>query len=84
MTIDEVASDIHLPEADLENYERKYGILSETFYEAYSAGEEPAEVAWVWDWSDWAGAYEICMQRREQRRELIQFSTPIRKWRIKI
>jgi len=75
MTIDEVASDIHSPEADPENYERKYGVISETFYKAYSEGEEPAEDAWVLDWSDWAGAYEICMQRSEQRRELIQFNT---------
>lgn len=45
MTIDEVVRDVHALEADLENYERKYGVLSETFYEAYSAGEEPADDA---------------------------------------
>ncbi len=45
MTIDEVVRDIHALAADLENYERKYGILSETFYKAYLAGEEPAEDA---------------------------------------
>ncbi len=50
--IDEVVRDIHALDADLENYERKYGVLSETFYEAYSAGEEPADDAWVLDWSD--------------------------------
>jgi hypothetical protein len=32
MTIDEIVRDIHALEADLENYELKYGILSETFY----------------------------------------------------
>jgi hypothetical protein len=52
MTIDEIVRDIHALEADLENYERKYGILSETFYEAYRMGEEPADDAWVLDWSD--------------------------------
>ncbi len=71
MTIDEVAPDIHALESDLENYEHKYGILSETFYEAYAAGEEPAEDAWMLDWSDWAGAYEIWLRRREQYRDLI-------------
>jgi hypothetical protein len=40
-------------------------------------GEELAEDAWVLDWSDWAGVYEIWLRRREQLRELIQFSTPI-------
>ncbi|HKE05488.1 MAG TPA: hypothetical protein VKE91_15625 [Blastocatellia bacterium] len=61
----------------MDNYERKYGILSETSYEACGAGEEFAKDAWVLDWSDWAGVYEIWLRRREQRRELIQFSTPI-------
>ena len=31
MKIDEVVRDIHTLDADLENYERKYGVLSETF-----------------------------------------------------
>lgn len=31
MTTDEVVRDIHALEADAENYERRYGILSETF-----------------------------------------------------
>lgn len=73
--IDEVVRDIHALESDLENYERKYGILSETFYEAYTAGEEPAEDAWVLDWSDWAGAYEIWLHRREQYQDLIRTLT---------
>jgi hypothetical protein len=57
--INEVASDVPPLEADLENYERRYGILSEKLYEAFSAVEEPAEDSWVLDWSDWAGVYEI-------------------------
>ncbi|MGH9837519.1 MAG: hypothetical protein ACREEM_01905 [Blastocatellia bacterium] len=72
MTIHEIVRDIHALEADLENYERKYGILSETFYQAYSAGDEPADDAWVLDWSDWAGAYEIWLHRRQQYRDLIR------------
>jgi hypothetical protein len=66
MTIDEVVRDIPALEADLENYERKYGILSETFYEAYQSGEEPADDAWTLDWSDWSGAYEIRERRRQE------------------
>lgn len=72
MTIDEVMRDIHALEADLETYERRYGLLSETFYEAYRAGEEPADDAWVLDWSDWAGAYEIWLKRRAQYQEMIR------------
>jgi hypothetical protein len=72
MTIHEIMQDIHALEADLGNYERKYGLLSETFYQAYIAGEEPAEDAWVSDWSDWAGAYEIWLHRRQQYQDLIR------------
>lgn len=72
MKIDEVVRDIHALDADLENYERKYGVLSETFYEAYQAGEEPADDSWVLDWSDWAGAYEIWLHRRQQYQEMIR------------
>ncbi|MCK6629061.1 MAG: hypothetical protein L6R45_28275 [Anaerolineae bacterium] len=47
-------------------YERKYGVLSETFYEAYIAGEEPPDEAWVQDWTAWASAYRVWLRRREQ------------------
>jgi hypothetical protein len=66
MTLDEIIQDIHACEADLLVYERKYGVLSETFYESYMSGEEPADDAWVLDWSDWAGTYEIWLRRRQQ------------------
>ncbi|MBI1765896.1 MAG: hypothetical protein HYR56_31200 [Acidobacteria bacterium] len=72
MRIAEVVRDIHALDADLENYERKYGVLSATFYEAYRAGEELADDAWVLDWSDWAGAYENWLQRRQQYQELMR------------
>ena len=71
MTLDEILQDIHALEQDLSNYERKYGVLSETFYESYVSGEEPADDAWVLDWSDWAGAYEIWLRRRRQYQDII-------------
>ena len=71
MAIDEIVQDIHALEADLENYERKYGMPSEAFYRSYAAGNEPADDAWVLDWSDWAGAYEVWLKRRQQYQDLI-------------
>ena len=65
-------SDIHALHEDLETYERKYGVLSETFYESYTNGEEPEEDAWVLDWADWAGAYKILLRRGEQYRRAVQ------------
>ena len=72
MTLQEIMADIHALNEDLEAYERKYGVLSETFYESYTNGEEPEEDAWVLDWADWAGAYKILLRRREQYRRTIQ------------
>ena len=72
MTLNEILQDIQALEEDLGAYERKYGVLSETFYESYSSGEEPADDAWVLDWADWAGAYEIWLHRRQQYQDLIR------------
>jgi hypothetical protein len=72
VTLEDIIEDIHALDEDLRTYERKYGVLSETFYESYSRGEEPADEAWVQDWSDWAGAYQIWMRRREAYRKAIE------------
>jgi hypothetical protein len=57
---------------DIEVYKRKYGTLSETFYELYTGGTEPYNDSWVLDWSDWAGAYKILLRWQEQYRSTIQ------------
>ena len=72
MTLQEIIADIHALSEDLEAYERKYGVLSETFYESYMSGEEPGDDVWVLDWADWAGAYKILLRRQEQYRRGIQ------------
>jgi hypothetical protein len=51
------SQDIHALTAELEFYERKYGVLSETFFETYMSGEEPEDDAWVPDFAVWAGTY---------------------------
>lgn len=66
MTLQEIIADIHALNEDLEVYERKYGVLAETFYELYLSGEEPEKETWVLDWADWAGAYKILLRRQEQ------------------
>jgi hypothetical protein len=72
MTLDEILQDIHAMEEDLLIFERKYGVRTETFYQAYQSGEEPEDDAWVLDWSEWAGTYEILLQRQEMYRQAIQ------------
>lgn len=41
MTLQDILEDIHALNEDLRVYELKCGVLSETFYEAYTQGEEP-------------------------------------------
>lgn len=72
MTLQNVMDDIHALHEDLKVYERKYGILSETFYELYVGGTEPENDDWVLDWSDWAGACQLLIRRQEQYRNAIQ------------
>jgi len=72
MTLDEILQDIHALEEDLLVFERKYGVLSETFYESYQRGEEPEDDAWVLDWSEWAGTYEILLDRQAQYHEAVR------------
>ena len=72
MILDDVLQDIHALEDELRTYERKYGVLSETFYESYISGEEPPDDAWVRDWTAWASAYKVWLRRREQYQTAIQ------------
>jgi hypothetical protein len=72
LTLQDIIADIHALNEDLGMYERKYGVLSETFYESYQRGEEPEDESWVLDWGDWAGAYKIWLRRREQYRQTIR------------
>jgi hypothetical protein len=71
MTLDDILQDIYALEDELHTYERKYNVLSETFYEAYENGEEPLDDAWVRDWTAWASAYGLWLRRREQYRNII-------------
>ena len=51
MTLDDILQDIYALEDEMRTYERKFGVLSDTFYESYVNGEEPPDDAWVRDWT---------------------------------
>jgi hypothetical protein len=72
MILQDIIVDIHALTEDLEMYERKYGVLTETFYELYSNGIEPEDDTWVLDWSDWAGVYQLLVRRQKQYRQTIE------------
>jgi hypothetical protein len=66
MTLEDILLDMYALEDEMRAYERKYGVLSETFYESYMKGEEPPHDAWVRDWTAWGSAYKVWLRRREQ------------------
>lgn len=72
LTLQDIIADIHALNEDLAMYERKYGVLSETFYKSYQRGEEPEDDSWVLDWADWAGAYKVWLRRRDQYTRTIE------------
>jgi hypothetical protein len=72
MTLSEILQDIHALAAELQSYERKYGVLSETFFEAYMGGEEPEDDAWVPDFAIWAGTYQTWLDRQRAYRAALR------------
>ena len=72
MNIREILSDIHALEEELLNFERKYGIRSETLYAAYVSGEEPEDDKWVLDFGEWASVYKTWLARQAEYRNEIQ------------
>ena len=72
MTIREILLDIHALEEELLDFERKYGIRSETFYAAYASGEEPEDDAWVLDFGEWGSVYRTWLSRQAEYRNQVQ------------
>ena len=58
--------DIHALEEEMLDFERKYGIRSETLYAAYVNGEEPENDHWVLDFGEWASIYKTWLTRQAE------------------
>jgi hypothetical protein len=72
MNISQILADIHALEEELLTFERKYGIRSETFYAAFTSGEEPEDDNWVLDFGEWASVYKTWLTLQAQYRDEIQ------------
>jgi hypothetical protein len=72
MELRDLLIDIHALEEELLDFERKYGIRSETLYTAYASGEEPEEEAWVMDFGEWASVYRTWLSRQAEYRNEVQ------------
>lgn len=66
MNIRDILADIHTLEEELLEFERKFGIRSETFYAAYVSGEEPEDERWVLDFGEWASVYRTWLTRQAE------------------
>lgn len=72
MNLHEILADIHALEEELLDFERKYGVRSETFYAAYANGEEPEDDNWVLDFGEWASVYRTWLARQAAYRNEVQ------------
>jgi hypothetical protein len=72
MALREILADIHALEEELLEFERKYGLRSETFFAAYMAGEEPEDDRWVLDFGEWASIYRTWLARQAEYRDELQ------------
>ena len=70
--IKDILLDIHALEEYLLDFERRYGIRSETFYSAYANGEEPDDDAWVLDFGEWGSVYRTWLTRQAEYRDVVQ------------
>ena len=68
MNLHKILADIHALEEELLDFERKYGVRSETFYAAYVSGEEPEDDSWVLDFGEWASVYRTWLVRQAKYR----------------
>lgn len=67
----QILADIHALEEQLLDFERKYGVRSETFYAAYVSGEEPEDDRWMLDFGEWASVYRTWLTRQAEYRDEI-------------
>lgn len=67
----EIIRDIHALTDDLQWYEHKYGVLSETFYRAYLNGEDHDGLL-TSDWEEWGEVYSLLLDRQEEYHSLAQ------------
>ncbi|MCK4765015.1 MAG: hypothetical protein KAW12_22640 [Candidatus Aminicenantes bacterium] len=75
MEIHELIIEMKLLERRLTLYEEKYGVLSEDFHAAFTAGELSSYDAYDEtraDFSKWKGIYETWMRRKESYRKQIR------------
>jgi hypothetical protein len=68
----EIPADIHGLEEGLLEFERKYGLRSETFFPTYMNREKPEDDSWTLDFGEWTSVYRTGLCRHAEYRNEIQ------------
>ncbi len=68
MNLPDILVDIHALERERMDFERRYGIRSETLYAAYTSGEEPENDECMLDFGEWASIYKTWLTRQAEYR----------------
>lgn len=76
LSIKEILFDLHSSERELQDYEKKYNMRSEYFYELFKEGL--IEDEGNFDFQAWAGIYEIKLDRERQYKKKIMTQAPFR------
>ena len=66
VSLDDIIEDLVAVEPLLSNYEKKYKVRTSHFYTLYEKGK----LAERWDFVDWAGLYEIKLDREQEYEKL--------------
>ena len=76
LTLQEILDDLHAAELELQNYEKKYKLRSETFYDYFITGviEDEGNP----DFQSWAGILEIKRDLERRYKERIWLQKPFR------
>ncbi|MCZ7568709.1 MAG: hypothetical protein M5U01_08970 [Ardenticatenaceae bacterium] len=70
MTLSEILQDLHALEIRLREYETRYGVASEDFYELYQQGLLDSDgLERTIEFARWASAYTMKLEREQAFRE---------------
>jgi len=75
LTIQDILEDLHSAENKCQEFEKKYGVRSEFFFDAYTSG-------WLDDdgnpdFAEWSGFYKSKLDREKRYRALIVQRSPL-------
>lgn len=75
LTLDQILEELHAAENDCQAFEKKYGLLSNDFYAAYTSGSITS--CGSSDFALWAGSYKLKLSRLTMYRDAINRESPV-------